>query len=232
MKAEVVYLGLVFFGGIMGFVTGLEMNIAKNKARLYIDGSHVLTLSAEVALRHRLKTGMEISESHLQSLREDEEIYCCGQAAYRLLAFRARSEKELRDRLTRKGFSPGTVGKSLDSLKACGLVNDAEFGRQWVENRQNFKPQSAFLTRRELKEKGLSEDIIEKAVKNHNDYENALLAARPKVMKNKDVDYAVFRRRICGFLQRRGFGYGVIKPVADQLWKELSQNQNSREDLH
>ncbi|MDD4323165.1 MAG: regulatory protein RecX [Dehalococcoidales bacterium] len=216
---------------MMGFITGLEMNKARNRARLYIDGCCELSLPVEVVFDHKLKTGMEISQAQIEFLKEDEEVYRCKQSAYRLLAFRARSEYELSERLARKGFGCKAVEKTIKQLKNSGLINDAEFGRQWAESRLSFKPQSAFLTRRELKEKGLSEEAVEEAVKNYDDYQNAIMAARSRAMRSNDADYSSFKRRIGSFLQRRGFGYGVIKPVTEELWKEKTKYQEGRENL-
>jgi regulatory protein len=207
----------------MGIVTALELNKKEDKARLYVDGSYVLTIPVELVFEYKLKKGMDISESQLEILTEKGEVHRCNEAAYRLLSYRARSEQELIERLARKGFSTRAVERSIEYLKERGLVNDEEFACQWAENRLRFKPQSAFLTRRELKEKGLSEEIIEKAVENYNDYENALAAARPKALKENEVDYLVFKRRIGNFLNRRGFNYGVIKQVINQLWKEVTE---------
>lgn len=215
----------------MGVVTGLEINKARNRARLYIDGCLALSLSVEVVFDHKLKSGMELSQSQIESLKEEEEVYRCRQSAYRLLAFRARSEQELRERLARKGFGCSSVEKNIEHLKDCGLIDDREFGRQWAEKRLSFKPQSALLTSRELKQKGLSEEFIQEAVKDHDDYQNALKAARPRALRNNDTDYPSFQRRIGSFLQRRGFGYGVIKPVIEELWKEITRYQQGRENL-
>ena len=207
----------------MGTVTALDLNKKKDKARLYVDGSYVLTIPVELVFEHKLKIGMEVNESHLAVLIGKGEVYRCNEAAYRLLSYRARSEQELIERLARKGFSTRVVEKSIEQLKERGLINDAEFARQWAENRLRFKPQSAFLTRHELKEKGLSEEIIEEAVENYNDYENALAAARPKALRENKEDFLIFKRRIGNFLNRRGFNYGVIKPVINQLWKEVTE---------
>ena len=215
----------------MGIVTALEFNTDRNKAHLYVDGVYALTVSIDLALESKLKTGMSVDDEYLELLKKAGSVQRCNDAAYRLLAYRARSEQEIRERLVKKGFSPETVEKSLEHLKERGLINDREFACQWAENRSKFKPQSAFLTRRELKEKGLSEEIIEEAVKDYDDYENALLAARARAMKSAGEEFPVFQRRLGSFLQRRGFGYAVIKPVISRLWEESKEFQNSRQSL-
>lgn len=47
--------------------------------------------------------------------------------ALRLLKIRPRTERELRERLSRKGHEPSAVDGLLQELKAKGLVDDARF---------------------------------------------------------------------------------------------------------
>lgn len=49
--------------------------------------------------------------------------------ALRLLKLRPRSERELSERLARKGFTPAVVNDVLKELREKGLVDDALFAR-------------------------------------------------------------------------------------------------------
>jgi regulatory protein len=42
-------------------------------------------------------------------------------------------------------------------------------------------------------------------------------------------DRNAFTRRMSGYLQRRGFSFEVIRPIVDQLWAELSENEEDLE---
>ncbi|MFA6056323.1 MAG: hypothetical protein WC769_13220, partial [Thermodesulfovibrionales bacterium] len=46
------------------------------------------------------------------------------QYALKLLGYRGRSEKELKDRMTGKGFSDTLISSTIDHLKNLGFVND------------------------------------------------------------------------------------------------------------
>ena len=45
-------------------------------------------------------------------------------------------------------------------------------------------------------------------------------AARTKARTLSATDFAAFRQKLAGFLQRRGYAYNVIKPVIKQIWQE------------
>src|SRR3989344_6604171 len=81
--------------------------------------------------------------------------------ALKFLSYRPRSEKEIRDKLKKKKASEETINKIILRLKENNFINDEEFVRWWIEQRTNFKPRSLRLIKMELKQKGVSNDLIE-----------------------------------------------------------------------
>ncbi|MBN1369346.1 MAG: regulatory protein RecX [Dehalococcoidaceae bacterium] len=227
MKAEVgITSALFFYGVFMGTITGIEMNKSKTRANLFVDGSFAFSVCREIAVDNNLKTGLVLDEGLVFELKREDEKRRCFNAACLLLGYRPRGEAELKQRLVRKGFGSELVSDVTRDLKSRGWLDDEEFARFWTENRREFKPQSAALIRRELKQKGVGADIIEQAVAGCDDYQSAWQAARPRASKSAGLDYDAFRRRIGGFLQRRGFGYGIIKPVIEKLWQEINTEKS------
>jgi regulatory protein len=86
------------------------------------------------------------------------------QRAGRLLASRARSERELGDRLSRAGFDEPTVEATLRRLRELGLVDDADFARRWVEERAATKGLGPVLLMSELRSKGVDVAVAETAI--------------------------------------------------------------------
>jgi regulatory protein len=140
-------------------------------------------------------------------------------AAQRLLAYRPRSEAELRKRLSRR-YPPSAVDGALESLKRAGLVDDTAFAQLWTESRVTHRPRSAALIRRELLQKGVSSGTVEAAVDGVDDAENAYRAAARLAERLRDESREVFRRRVWAYLQRRGFGYSAVRSAASRLWDE------------
>lgn len=213
---------LCFLRFVMPVITGLKMNRDKTRARLYLDGSYAFTLSCEIALKNNLKAGQNISENRAEKLKSQHEQLSCFNSACRLISYRPRCEREIKERLERKGFNHEPIQQTIDRLKEKGLINDAAFARFWAENRASFKPQSSSLTLLELKRKGLTEQEAREAVKDHDDFENACRAALSRAKKMPPLDYEVFYRRLGSFLKRRGFSYGAIKPVIEKTWNAIN----------
>ncbi|MEK7354022.1 MAG: regulatory protein RecX [Chloroflexota bacterium] len=154
----------------------------------------------------------------------DNQDERCFKAATRYLGYRPRSEPELRDRLRRRGFSTESTEAVIAKLKRLKLVDDAAFAEFWKDNRESFSPRSKALTRLELKQKGLSDDIIDQAVATIDDEDSAYRAATSKARIIARSDYESFRRRLGGYLQRRGFNYGVIEHTIKRVWQEANSN--------
>jgi regulatory protein len=201
-------------------ITALRGGRSQTRINLFLDGSFAFSLPAETALTEKLQVGQELSDRQIESLTRSDGFHRCLDAAARYLGYRPRSEVELRERLHRRGFDSDTVEAVLKRLKEQALVDDAAFARFWSDNRQSFRPRSRWLSRVELRQKGVPEDIIDQVVVAIDDRDSAYRAAMNKVRSVPRIDYQDFRRRLGEYLRRRGFGYGVINHTVRRIWDE------------
>jgi regulatory protein len=197
------------------------------RVNVFLDGQFAFSLDAGVAAKENLKKEQELSDERTEALvREDCFCRCLGAAA-RYLSYRPRSESELLEKLLQRGFDRDTVESVLARLKEQGLVDDAAFARFWRDHRLCFNPRSRWLTILELKQKGVSGDVIDQAVQTVDDEDAAYRAASSKARLLARCDYQSFRQRLGGYLRRRGFGYNVINRTVDALWQEREEPQNN-----
>jgi len=108
----------------------------------------------------------------------------------------------------------------LETLRGYGYVDDAGFARYWKETRDQFSPRGSRLVAMELRQKGIERDVIEDVVDEEQDEEHAYTAAMQKAQQLRALPYLDFRRRLGGYLARRGFDYDVIDDVVKRLWQE------------
>ena len=195
-----------------------------------LDGEFAFGLSRLVAAW--LKPGDQLSEEKINSLIEKDALEVAYQRALDLLNHRPRSEKEIRQRLTDKGFQPGQLDQVVDKLKQANLVKDEAFARMWVESRNEFHPRSRKLLRYELRTKGIADNHIDSALEEIPDEEDlAEKAAIYYARRLQGKDWQTFRTRLSGFLARRGFSYTTIAPIVKHLWeKQASTTLNSNID--
>ena len=189
------------------------------RVNVFLDGKFAFSLEAEVAVRERLQVEQELSASQIEALARSDHFHRCFNAAAHYLSYRPRSESELRERLHRRGFDD-SIEAVIAKLKEQGLVDDVAFAQFWKDNRESFSPRSRWLTKLELRRKGVADDIIDQVVDTVDDNNNAYRAALSKARSLPLSDYQGFRRRLGEYLKRRGFGYGVIKHTVEQLWQE------------
>ena len=192
----------------------------QQRVKLFLDSRFAFSLEAEVAAKEGLQVGQELSNSQVEALARSDHFHRCLNAALHYFSYRPRSESELRERLERRGFDSDSVEAVLARLKEQGLVDDMAFAQFWKDNRESFSPRSQWLTKLELKRKGVTADIIDRVVDENNDDESAYRAALSKTRSLPLYDYENFRRRLGYYLKRRGFSYEVINQATKRIWEE------------
>jgi regulatory protein len=208
-------------------VTAIRNGKRGKRVNVYLNEKFAFSLEADVAVKEGVRTEQALSENEIEALKKADLLQRCLNAAFHFLSYRPRSEAELRQRLNKRGFDGDNVAAVLDRLKAQGLVDDLAFAEFWKDNRQSFRPRSQWLTRLELRQKGVNEEIIDRVAAEVDDEDCAYRAAVAKARRLSTADYENFRRRLGDYLQRRGFGYGIIKPTVERVWRERGAERNS-----
>lgn len=202
-------------------ITAIRVGRSRRKrVNVFLDGRFAFSLEAEVAVREGLRVGQELSANQIEALARSDHFHRCLNAAGHYLGYRPRSEAEVRERLQRRGFDGDSVDAVIAKLKEQGLMDDIAFAQFWKDNRQSFSPRSQWLTKLELRRKGVADDIIDQVVDAVDDADSAYRAALSKARSLPQSDYQSFRRRLREYLKRRGFGYGVINHTVERVWQE------------
>ena len=197
-----------------------------NRVNIYLDDEFSFGLSRIVAAW--LQPQQFLTEEKIAALQDQDAREVALQKALRFLGYRARSSEEVRSNLQKHDIPESVIEVTLQRLRENNLVNDQEFARTWVENRNTFRPRSRRVLSMELRRKGLDDDTVQQVLDENVD-ENALAmeAARKYTRKVQALDWQDFRQKLAGFLGRRGFSYAVSSLVVRSLWDEL----HSEEDL-
>ncbi len=201
-------------------ITGIEQQ-KKNPYRvnIYLDGQFAFGLYKAVAFH--LKVGDVLDEKDIQALGQEDTTEEAYQKALKLLNYRPRTEHEMRSRLEGYGFSKPIVDSVIATLLEKNYLNDQQFADAWIENRTTFRPRGKRLLRMELMKKHVNEEEIQTALAALPE-EGQLVreAAKKYCSRLKGLDERIFKKRLYGFLVRRGFSYDDIKPVLDETWEE------------
>ena len=142
-------------------------------------------------------------------------------AAFRLLAVRARSARELRQRLRQKSFPPDLIDETLLDFQAKGYQSDEQFARLFTTSKWSNSGWGPSRVRRELGAKGIAPDLIELVVgETYGEVDlvaGVLPLARKRWRSTAGLPQDKRRNRLTGFLQRRGYDWETIGRVLEQL---------------
>ena len=202
-------------------ITALEPQKRPGRLNVFVDGKFVMGVGEAVAADLRLRVGKEMTSEKLLEVAGAEEVQKALDSALGLLEVRARAKREIETRLTQKGYEPSIIEQVVEKLIRLELLNDAQFAAQWVEAKTRAGGNRPVGRRRlssELYAKGVAKDQIAEAVEvvtNADELALARAAASKKVrvVPSGRDELQAERRKLMGFLQRRGFGWETVKQV-------------------
>ena len=204
----------------MGMITALRSNDRKKQVNVFVDGLFSFAIVEELAVTNRLEVGQHLSADQIEELKEANLFQSCFDAALRYLSYRPRSETEVRQRLRRRDFDNKVVDEVIFKLRERRLIDDVAFSEYWRNNRLSFSPRSGRLIKLELRQKGVAAETANEVVKDLDDENYVYEAGLRKARRLSSSDYDDFRRRLYGYLRRRGFNYETVNFAVARLWQE------------
>ena len=140
-------------------------------------------------------------------------------AGLRLISYRPRSRHEIQIRLKRR-FGNAVAQVVMDRLEEKGYIDDLKFAHFWRQNRETHRPRGRRLIKQELLKRGVDKEVVDLATADLDEGTNAYRAAITRLPRLQGVDYITFRRRLEGYLNRRGFRRDIIWDTIKLLWRE------------
>lgn len=150
--------------------------------------------------------------------------------ALRLLRTRLRSRAELEDRLRRRGVARVISMGVIADLTREGWIDDARFARVWVRDRLALRPSGRRRLLAELASRGVPSATAQEAVASmlapEQEEELALTQARARFRRIQRLPPDVARRRLVGWLRRRGFGQAAIVRALRTIQGGIAEEEN------
>lgn len=133
--------------------------------------------------------------------------------ALKLLGYRARTEKELRERLTGKKYEPEEIDLVLAKLAKIGFIDDQKFAENYVRDKLSISRRGPRRIYFELIKRGVAKDIADqatKAIDKEEEFETAQILLRSRARQWAKLEPLARKRRAIGLLARRGFSPDLI----------------------
>lgn len=207
----------------MNIITKIEVG-KRNKERvnIYIDEEYAFSISAELVYKENLKVKDKIDVDALKKLADEDNYLKCKNSALRTIEKTYKSEKELRDKLSLKGYEDHIIKRTMDFLREYNLLDDTNYAKMYVKDRS--KNQGKKKIKYALLQKGIDENVIEDELEKLNNdeirslvYDMAL--KKYNILKKRESDSYKLSQKLYRFLMGKGYDYDLIKDVVKSIVK-------------
>lgn len=208
----------------MGIITAIEgQKQNRRRYNIFIGGKYAFAVHEDIIVKFNMlnRIGTDISDEVIAEITQEEEKQKAFNYAILLLSYRARSTKEITSRLRDKGIMIDVINETIENLKKIGYIDDVEFAKVLIRDRQRIKKTGKNLIKQELLHKGISKQIINELVEgtadDNDEYERAKDLATKKIYSYRKDDQMSRQRKLYGFLIRKGYSYDVASQVVKEL---------------
>lgn len=189
----------------------------KDRYNIYLDygkgEEYAFSVDEEVLLKFQLKKGAEIDEFNLADIQYYDEIQKAFTLALNYLSHRMRSETEVRIYLKKKEMLEPVIQEAVHKLYKYNYLDDLAFAEAFVRTHINSGNKGPIIIQQELKEKGVGEEIIDKALLQYSfeiQEEHARKLAEKSIAKEKNISERALKQKLEQTLLRKGFSIDVI----------------------
>lgn len=209
----------------MGSITEiLVQKKNKNRCNIYIDNIFAIGVSNELIYKENLKLGMIIDEEKLKKIAYEENLINCKETALKIIERSYKTKKEMTKRLLEKGYNLEEINETLKFLEEYNFINDESYAKAFIKDKT--KTQGKQKIKYALKNKGVSEEIIEEELSNvdmEKEKENAKILALKKynVLIKRENDKYKIKEKIIRFLISRGYNYEVAKDAVKEMLESI-----------
>lgn len=215
-------------------ITKIELQKKNNKRySIYLDEEFSFGIHEDVLIKCGLHKDQIISQEYINEILNKEEQSKANHYAINLISYRARSTKEVKDKMIDKGYSIATIDQTVAFLKENKLLNDLEFAKMFIRDKTSLSRHSIIRVKNDLRQKGVDKEIVQEAIDSISDpdYENAKylsfkkyedLKSRKKYSDSSDYD---IKQKVYQYMNQKGFNIYLVKDaLLDAITNDIEED--------
>ena len=179
-------------------------------------------INNEIISLYHLKAGVEIPDEALEEIVYANDFRRARERALYLLDYRDYSYIELYKKLL-ANYDEQICYDVCDKLAELGLINDRRYAESLARKYMEVKKFGYYRASREMREKGLSKELIDEALSQYEDsvIERICQLVEKKYLKKLEQEDGV--KKVKNALVRQGYSYSDINAALEQLFEEWEE---------
>lgn len=209
-------------------ISKIEPQKRKGRYNIYINDEFAFGVDEEVLLRFMLTKGLHVDQELEEKIKNEDSFYKAYQKTLNYLSYSLRTEKQIRDYLVKKELEHFT-DRILDKLKSARLIDDAIFAQSYVRSMANVNQKGPSNIIQDLKQKGVSENIIFDALDEYPEeqqLDNAIDLAEKKWGKMRNRSEFESKQKVKQYLVNKGYSF----EMADSALSNISTEKDDEEE--
>lgn len=198
----------------MSVITSIEPQVKdKSRCSVFVDGRFYCGIKLEVAVKFRLKVGMTVDKSELDTIQLETEKAQAVDKALTHISASPKTRKQISDYLSKKGYVQAVIDYVFERLDYYGYADDREYCRVYAESVSN-KSKRAIVA--ELLKRGVDKNVIEEELSELSDDEEQVLALLKKYLRGKELSPENVYKG-CRYLVSKGYDYDTVKAACERI---------------
>lgn len=209
-----------------GTITDLEVQTNhSDRMSVFLDGEFAFGVHRDLVAKHGLRVGATLTLDEQQRLEAEDQAIRAKQRALDYLAYKPRTEKEVRRKLEQEDVPATVVEDVIARLQELGYLDDETYAHDYAHNRFSNKKYGPERIRRELRERGIDRHLADAAVDEVFADADSVEVARSHAEKRwsriaQEDDPRRQKQKLYRYLKRRGFTSDTIYRIIDEFVDE------------
>lgn len=200
----------------MSLIIKIESNKKqKDFVIVYTDDGENFTVNREILLNSRVSKGDNLTQEKKGNLIFESNKKTAFLKAINYISIKKCSKKMIYDYLIKKDFDDKAISYAIDKLIDYRYVDDDDYAKLYTE--YNCKNKGKKKIAFELKNKGITEEIIQKYNNNEQRELNNCIKIAEKFLKNKDFADIKIKQKLTRHLLYKGFEYNTVQQALDNI---------------
>ncbi|MGL4990749.1 MAG: recombination regulator RecX [Sarcina sp.] len=216
----------------MNKITNIEIQKRnKDRVNVYANEEFLFACDAEFIYKEKLNIGSILDLEKITNIVTQDEIKKCKNAALRIIERNYKTEKEVLDKLLLKGYDKKIIVEVLKFLKEYSFIDDEKYANMYI--RDKMKIEGLNKIKYSLLRKGISDEIIKRAISENSDenieFEVAFRIGmqRYKILSKRETDEYKISQKLYRFLVSKGYGFDLVSSVMRKITNEEEKDYES-----
>ena len=192
----------------------------KDRVNIHLDDEFKFGIDLNIMIKYKLSKNMELDDGFISDILIQEQKTKAYNYAISVLSRASRSEKQLTQKMSSKGYDEELINVTLDKLKLNKYIDDDDYSERFISDKINFLKYGKRKIKEALYNKGIAREIIDEKlslISNDDEFKRAYELAEKKLKSLADEEPVKKKIKLSNFLINKGFEYDTVKKAISKL---------------